>query len=264
MAKIIIPREELPNLSQEGVNRFRFRVINKNRNLTSQWSVIGNIKRPAEQINYELPNTFSVTPGDNHLSVFWEKNEGTIQEYEVFFKQYLRRFDSLSGDFNYFSNPSYLYEVTSLSHSFVYGRFSSLVGISPPSPQGAQVMIKNYVYPRINRNEWKVSFAERKSNVVSINIQPGVTDFDRSYNSNGTVYIDTSIVDSLFPFTSFADMEVFNKIRTVSSITKTSSHTIINFSSVGPKILIDNPTEDSVVKRIDLDPLFVSEYVNWT
>jgi hypothetical protein len=264
MAKIIIPRQDLPSLSQEGVNRFRFRIINKNRNLSSQWSVIGNIKRPAEQIDYELPGTFSITPGDNHLSVFWEKNTGTIQEYEIYLKQYSRQFNGGSGSFNYFSESNYLYEVTSLNHSFVYGKFSGLVGINPPSPQGGQIMIKNYVYPRITRSNWKVLFAERKSNVVSIYIEPGVTDFDKSYNDNNTIYVDITIKSISTPFESFNDMILFNKIRTITTVTKTSSYTILSFASIGDNIEISDPSTDSTIKRIDLDPLFVSEYVDWT
>lgn len=265
MSKIIIPRNELPNLSQEGVNRFRFRVINKNRNLSSQWSVIGNIKRPEEQVDYELPDTFTVSPGDNHLLAIWERNINTFQEYEVYFKQYYRTFDMFLGSFRYSADPINLSEVTDKTTSFVYGSFSSRVGINPPTPMGAQVMIRNYRYPRVEKNKWQVLYAEVVSNVLSVYIQAGVTDFDNINNSIGKVFADTVISDSLNPFLTFEEMEIFNSIRSFTTVDKSNpSYTILRTTATSAKDIIISKPGGSFIQRIDHDPLFVSEYVDWT
>lgn len=45
MAKIIIPASSLPTTDVSGINVFRFRIVNNNRNLFSDWSVAFEIDR---------------------------------------------------------------------------------------------------------------------------------------------------------------------------------------------------------------------------
>lgn len=47
MAKVIIPAGSLPTTDATGINVLRFRVVNNNRNLFSDWSVAFEIDREA-------------------------------------------------------------------------------------------------------------------------------------------------------------------------------------------------------------------------
>lgn len=264
MAKIIVPRNELPSLSQEQTNRFRFRVINKNRNLASEWSTIGQIKRPIDDIDYELPNTFSAEAIQKGVMISWEKSNDISQVYDVYMKQYQRTFISASGGFySYNSLPLTLSESTTRNSAIVYGIYSSMVGVNPPSPQGAQVMVRNFEYPRLSKTQWPVLQCERKADVLKIYLPPNITEFDNSNNDTGTVYVDTTIQAATGSyFTSFASMELFNRVETYTVNKSNPSYTILQKSSVGTDISLFVPAI-GVAVRVDPDPLFISSYVNY-
>lgn len=264
MAKIIIPGNELPSLSQEQTNRFRFRVINKNRNLASEWSTIGQIKRPIDDINYELPNRFSTEAILSGVMVSWEKSNNISQLYDVYMKQYQRTFIMTGGGFySYNSLPLDFSESTTRNSAVVYGIYSNLAGTSLPSPQGAQVMLKNFQYPRLSKTEWPVLQCERQSNIIKIYLPPNITEFDNSNNNNGTVYVDTTIQAAKSSyFTSFASMELFNRVETYTVNKSNPSYTILQKSSTGADVNLFTP-EIGVATRVDPDPLFISSYVNY-
>lgn len=264
MAKIIIPRSELPSLSIEQTNRFRFRIVNKNRNLNSEWSVIGEVKRQVDDINYELPSTFSTQPISKSIIVSWEKSNDISQTYDVYMKQYERQFDMISGTFRYYSRELDFSESTTRSSSTVHGIYSDLVGINLPSPQGAQIMVRNFSYPRLTKRAWNVLECERKNNVVKIYLDPGITDFDNTYNDQGKVYVDMTIFrEKNVYFTTYADMRVFNQATDIFSVDKTDpNYTILQIQSTGSNITLFKP-EYGIVRRIEPDPLFISDYVNY-
>ena len=264
MAKIIVTRDELPSLSRELTNRFRFRVINKNRNLASEWSVIGQIKRPLDDINYELPNTFSVEAIQKGVMLSWEKSNDISQVYDVYTKQYDRVFIISGGFYSYGSSPLTFSESTTRNSAIVYGTYSSMIGINPPSPQGAQVMLRNFEYPRLSKSQWTVLQCERKANVIKIYLSPNITDFDSSNNDNGTVYVDTTIYAATGShFTSLASMEIFNKVETYTVNKTNPSYTILERTSVGSDVSLFVPSYGIAV-RIDPDPLFISSsYVDY-
>jgi hypothetical protein len=265
MAKIIIPRSELPNLSQEQTNRFRFRVINKNRNLASEWSTVGQIKRPVDDINYSLANTFSAEAIQKAVMISWEKSNNISQTYDVYMKEYQRTFISTGGGFySYNSSPLSLSESTTRNSAVVYGVYSGAVGVAPPSPQGAQIMVRNFQYPRLSKYQWPVLQCERKANVIKIYLSPNITDFDDSYNANGTVYVDTTIqAASGSYYTSFASMELFNIVETYTVNKTNPSYTILQRASVGTDVSLFVP-QTGIAVRVDPDPLFISSsYVNY-
>lgn len=264
MAKIIIPRSELPSLSIDQTNRFRFRLVNKNRNLNSEWSVIGEVKRQIDDIDYELPSTFSTQAMSKSIAISWEKSNDISQLYDVYMKQYERQFDFLSGNYKYYSRQLEFSESTERSYLTVHGIYSDLVGISLPSPQGAQIMVKNFSYPRITKKAWTVLSCERVGNVVKIYLEPGVTDFDKVFNEQNKVYVDMTILrEKNAYFSTYADMKVFNQITDIVSVNKSNpSYTILQIQSTGSNITLFNP-DYGVVRRIEPDPLFISDYVNY-
>lgn len=264
MSKIIIPRSELPSLSIDQTNRFRFRIVNKNRNLNSEWSVIGEIKRQVDDIDYELPSTFSTQAMSKSIAVSWEKSNDISQIYDVYMKQYDRQFDIGTGNYRYYSRELSFFESTERSYSTVHGIYSDLIGINIPSPQGAQIMIKNFSYPRITKRSWNVLACERVSNVAKIYLEPGVTDFDKTYNEENKTYVDMTILrEKNIYFTTYADMKVFNQVTDVMSVNKTNpSYTILEIQSSGSNVSLFNPTY-GIVRRIEPDPLFISDYVNY-
>lgn len=263
MAKIIIPRSELPSLSQEQTNRFRFRVINKNRNLASEWSTIGQIKRPIDDINYELPNTFSAEAIQKGIMISWEKSNDISQTYDIYMKQYQRRFILTGGFYSYNSSFLSFSESTTRNSAIVYGIYSSAVGVDPPFPQGAQVMVRNFEYPRLSKYQWPVLQCERKADLIRIYLPPNITDFDNSNNINGTVYVDTTIQAATGShFTSLASMELFNRVETYTVNKTNPNYTILEKISVGSNVSLFVP-QIGVAVRVDPDPLFISSYVDY-
>lgn len=265
MAKIIIPKTDLPSLSQEQTNRFRFRVINKNRNLASEWSTIGQIKRPVDDVDYELPNTFSIQAISNALMVSWEKSSNVYQVYDVYMKQYIRVFHtSGGGSYRYSAEELMFSESTSKNTAITHGIFSSYVGINVPTPEGAQILVTNFRYPRITRTAWNVLQCERVSNTIKIYLPPNITEFDNSYNANNTVYVDTTIAPPTgSPYSSLADMRVFNGVDTFTVNKSNPNYTILQRTSVGKDISLYTPTS-GIARRIEPDPLFISSsYVDF-
>lgn len=264
MAKIIIPRTDLPSLSQEHTNRFRFRVINKNRNLASEWSTVGQIKRPVDDIDYQLPNTFSAQAIQKGVLVSWEKSNDVSQVYDVYSKQYVKTFILSGGFYSFTSTPLTFSESTSTNSAVVYGTYSNYIGISPPSPTGAQIMVRNFNYPRLSKTEWPVIQCRRKSNTIEIYLQPNITEFDESYNANGTVYVDSTINAATGSyFTSLASMQLFNRVETYTVDKTNPSYILLTKTSVGADVNMFTPSY-GVVKRIDPDPLFISSsYVDY-
>lgn len=64
MAKIIIPRSELPIPVSDHINKFRFRVVNDNRNIYSDWSVINHVYQVELDPNSTRGIPSPTNPGD--------------------------------------------------------------------------------------------------------------------------------------------------------------------------------------------------------
>lgn len=260
MAKIIIPKSELPSLSAEQTNRFRFRIINKNRNLSSEWSPIGEVKRQVDDIDYSLPDTFTIDPLQSGLLVSWEKTSGNYQQYDIYRKQYSSEYVVMSGSTFYSSGELLFLESTSESSVVAHGLYSNRVGTSPPIPRGAQIMVRNFTYPRVEYPTWNISDCERKSNTVKLYIDAETDDFDDAFATNGYVYFDITVD---YPFTSKATMEIFNGVIEITNIDKTSpGYTILEYINSGADIASFKPGLGSA-KRISPDPLFVSGFVDY-
>lgn len=85
MARAIITKTQLPGVSEELTNKLRYRVVNRNRNLYSQWSVIGEIKRDREQTDFEQ-NTNSFTTDNsisNVINISWYTPD-INQEFDIY------------------------------------------------------------------------------------------------------------------------------------------------------------------------------------
>ena len=85
MSKIIIPKSELPELSTSLTNKLRYRVMNKNRNLFSDWSIISEIKRDLQEIDfYSASSSYSIySEGNNRIAASWYTNN-INQNYDIY------------------------------------------------------------------------------------------------------------------------------------------------------------------------------------
>lgn len=266
MAKIIIPKNEIPSFSDEQTNRFRFRVVNKNRNLNSEWSVIGEIKRQIGDIDYTLPSSFGVNSINAGLIVSWQTINNINQLYDVHMKQYSRIYESAGGGYyTYFSEDSMLSESTSKNTATIHLiNTGGLIFTGGGGQNGSQAIVYNFSYPRKELTKWNVLGCERVSNVLKIYIQSGVTDFDKINNSNNYVYVDMTINPQYGQqYLSLEDMKVFNRVTFMTNINKTNpSYTILEKSDNGPNISYFKP-DSGYVRRLDPDPLFISDYKNY-
>lgn len=166
MSKAIISKIELPGVSEELINKLRYRVINRNRNLYSQWSVIGEIKRSRDQINFDENQTSFATDNSraNIINVTWYTSD-INQEFDVYVRYKLKRFDNSKGGFIYRYEPlQYLGRKSTNNISITPLPLSGRVGISSPSNYSVQTMVKLPEYPRIFSLPVEILNFERFSN----------------------------------------------------------------------------------------------------
>lgn len=97
MARIVIPQSELPipDVSDK-TNRFRFRVVNGNRNIYSDWSVINyinqdNLRTPEADVLPPITNpgdVLTVTPGNGAWDIGWTPVGTWIQDNNIITEDY--------------------------------------------------------------------------------------------------------------------------------------------------------------------------------
>lgn len=198
MSKVIISKTELPGVSEELINKLRYRVINRNRNLYSQWSVIGEIKRSRDQINFDDNQTSFATDNSrtNIVNVTWYTSD-INQEFDVYIRYKLKRFDNFTGNFIYRYEPlQYLGRKDTNSISIGHLPLSGRTSISAESNHSVQTMVKLPEYPRLASLPIKILNFERSSNeyiyytnrevnfvagdYVNINLENGPSGVDNS------------------------------------------------------------------------------------
>jgi len=143
MAKVIIPKSSLPNVSDELTNKLRFRIVNKNRNLYSEWSIIGEIKRDLDTTNFDNnSSSYSINSSiSNRIDATWYTAD-INQEFDIYVRYKVQYVSALYGTFSEYQNLQYLGRKNTNSVSV---NKLPLSGISSPyttSCTGVQIMVK--------------------------------------------------------------------------------------------------------------------------
>lgn len=209
MARAIITKTQLPGVSEELTNKLRYRVVNRNRNLYSQWSVIGEIKRDREQTDFEQ-NTNSFTTDNsisNVINISWYTPD-INQEFDIYVRYIYKQFSIfIAGDMYFYQPIQFLgrKNVNTLSIG-EQPPFPGQVFTNPFSNYGIQAIIKLPEYPRLNSIPINILNFERKANFY-------VYYLDREPTFESGDYVNINLQNS-----STVDNSQFAGIKKVSSI----------------------------------------------
>jgi hypothetical protein len=174
MSKIIIPKEQLPNLSENFTNKLRYRVVNKNRNLYSDWSIIGEIKRNLEETNFnDNADSFTAYSANSKIEVSWYITD-INQEYQIYVK-YISH-----------TNPTHTWETTQYLGKKATNSVSIAQKPIASDPYGAQILVKLPAYPDIANQIMNVDFISRGSGVATYQT-------DRSHLLSSGDYVDLMV-----------------------------------------------------------------------
>lgn len=177
MAKIIIPKEQLPNVSDDLTNKLRYRIINKNRNLYSEWSIIGEIKRDVESTDFLADATsFSASATmPNRIEVTWYTVD-INQSFDMYIRYITREY--------YAAGPTTWYKYEDLQYlgrkdtnylSITRMPLSGVASLYSLTSYGAQVMVKLPEYPKVESPSITISSFERSSNYIEYTLSKNVT-----------------------------------------------------------------------------------------
>lgn len=211
MAKVIIPKSSLPNVSDELTNKLRFRIVNKNRNLYSEWSIIGEIKRDIDTTNFDNnSSSYSINSSiSNRIDATWYTAD-INQEFDIYVRYKLQYVSAIYGTFSEYQNLQYLGRKN--TNSVSVNRLP-LSGISSPyttSCTGVQIMVKLPEYPRIDSLPINITQFDRTGNSLrywlSRNVPFSVGDY---------VNINLNTNTSISPF---QDNSIFSGIKRVTGI----------------------------------------------
>lgn len=262
MAKAIIPKEQLPEVDENLVNKLRFRVINRNRNLYSQWSVIGEVKRQRELVDF-LTNATSYSATStktNNIDISWYTTN-INQEYEVYVRYITKSLYVPTGATLYSYEPlSYLGRKNVNSISLSRMPLSDRLSIYTLSSYGLQAMVKLPEYPRVASTPIEVSEFRRKSNLLDYWLT-------RSVPFKAGDYININL-NNFEDISSPVDNSIFAGIKRVYSVGSEGPNTF-SVQSVGSDIPLRSavdygPTLKNTVEKINGQVQFITGDVIFT
>ena len=212
MAKIIIPKTSLPSVSDELTNKLRYRIINKNRNLFSEWSVIGEIKRDLEETNFDENQTsFSTNSSvSNRVDVAWYTSN-INQNFDIYVRYKTRQLYSPTPFTWYlYEDLQFLGRKDTNSISLSRLPLSDRVSIYSLNSYAVQVMVKLQEYPRIESVPINITEFRRKSNFLEYYLQRDVP-----FRAGDYVNIN---LNNYYIFGTERDNSIFAGIKRVSSV----------------------------------------------
>lgn len=233
MAKIIIPKEQLPNVSDDLINKLRYRVINKNRNLYSEWSVIGEIKRSLDIVDFDSDATsYSIDSSiSNRIDATWY-TANINQEFDIYTRYKIENFSPTYGTFYSYENLEYLGRKNTNSVSINKLPLSERVSIYTISCFSVQIMVKLPEYPRIESLPINIVEFDRKSNYLRYWLER-----DTPFAVGDYININLNNNNAVTPF---EDNSVFAGIKRVASVKDDGSNSF-KVASVGSDIALRSP-----------------------
>lgn len=211
MAKIVIPKESLPNVSDEFTNKLRYRLINKNRNLYSQWSVIGEIKRDINPTDFlQDATSYSVDSSiSGRIDATWYTSD-INQDFDIYVRYKLSFFSPAYGTFYNHEDLQYLGRKNTNYVSINKLPLSGRISIYSFNNYSAQIMVKLPEYPRIDSLPINITEFDRKSNYLRYWLERDVP-----FSAGDYVNINLNNNTAVSPF---EDNSLFAGIKRVYSI----------------------------------------------
>ena len=211
MAKIIIPKSALPSVSDELTNKFRYRIINKNRNLYSQWSVIGEIKRELEQADFDTnTRSYSIDSSiSNRIDATWYTAD-INQKFDIYVRYKLFFFSPAYGTFYNHDSLSFLGRKNTNYVSINPLPLSSRISIYSFGNYSAQIMVKLPEYPIIDSLPVNIDQFDRKNNYLRYWLQ-------RDVPFSAGDYVDITLNNNT-AVSPFEDNSLFAGIKRVYSV----------------------------------------------
>jgi hypothetical protein len=225
MPKVVIPKSDLPDLSTDLTNKLRYRVLNRNKNLYSDWSVIGEVKRALEQINFSSASASynAYSEGNNRVDAFWYSSD-INQNFDVYVRYILKTV--IEGTFVtlYSYDPIQYLGRKSTNSLTIAKKPMDLVSFNSLSYYGLQLMVKLPEYPIVSNSPISITQARRKSNELQYTLE-------RSHSLSIGDYVNITFKNKT-TYGSEADYSLYSGIKQVSS---TSPNGVNSFgvSSVG-------------------------------
>lgn len=258
MAKIIIPKEQLPNLSDDLTNKLRYRIINKNRNLYSEWSIIGAIKRDFQEVDFTTDATSysaSATMA-NRIEATWYTAD-INQSFDIYVRYKTEEY--------YAAGPTTWYKYETLQYlgrketnylSLSRMPLSNITSNYSLTSYGVQIMVKLPEYPKIESSSISVVDFSRTSNYIEYSLS-------RDVNFSAGDYVNIDIANN-YSIVSAQDNSAFSGIKRVYSVGDSGNNTFKVSSSGSDIPLRVPPDSSSSVSKINGKIQFVTSDILFT
>lgn len=260
MPKVVIPKSDLPDLSTDLTNKLRYRVLNRNKNLYSDWSVIGEVKRALEQINFSSASASynAYSEGNNRVDAFWYSSD-INQNFDVYVRYILKTITE--GTFaTLYSYDAIQYLGRKSTNSLTIAKKPmDLVSFNSLSYYGLQLMVKLPEYPIVSNTPINIDGVSRTSNYLQYFLA-------RSHSLSVGDYVNISFNNQI-TYGSEIDYSLFSGIKKVSRIDSASNFSVY---TPGSNINFIKPPEiggyPNVVEKVSGSVLFATDnivFVPW-
>ncbi len=222
MSKIIIAKSELPDLSTNLTNKLRYRIMNKNRNLFSDWSIISEIKRELEQIDFSSASSSYAAYSNeaNKVEASWY-TANINQNYDIYVRYILKTIKESSFVTLYsYDKIQYLGRKNVNYLTISKKPTTGLVSFNQLSYYGLQLMVKLPEYPIISSLAISINQARRKDNHLQYFLE-------RSHLLSVGDYVNIEF-NNVITTGSEIDYSFFAGIKQVSTIESASSFGVYN------------------------------------
>ena len=212
MSRIVIPKSELPDLSTSLTNKLRYRIMNKNRNLFSDWSIISEIKRELEQIDFSsASSSYAVYAGSNSkVEASWYSSN-INQNYDVYVRYILKTITEGTFVTLYsYDQIQFLGQKDVNWISISKKPTTGLVSLNALSYYGLQLMVKLPEYPIIASLPIGINQVRRKDNYLEYYLE-------RSHLLSVGDYVNINMNNNI-TYGSEVDYSLYSGIKQVSLI----------------------------------------------
>lgn len=255
MPKVVIPKSDLPDLSTDLTNKLRYRVLNRNKNLYSDWSVIGEVKRALEQINFSSASASynAYSEGNNRIDAFWYSSD-INQNFDVYVRYILKTITEGTFVTLYSYDPIEYLGRKATNSLTIAKKPMDRISFNSLSYYGLQLMVKLPEYPIVSNSPINITQVRRKSNYLEYFL-------DRSHSLSVGDYVNINFNNNS-TYGSEVDNSLFSGIKRVSRIDTVSDFSVY---SPGTDINLINPPEiggyPNVVEKVSGSVLFATENI---
>jgi hypothetical protein len=255
MSKVVIPKSDLPDLSTEFTNKLRYRVLNRNKNLYSDWSVIGEVKRELEQIDFSSASaSYNVySEGNNRVEAFWYSSD-INQNYDIYVRYILKTITEGTFATLYSYDPIEYLGRKAVNSLSIAKKPMDRMSFNSLSYHGIQLMVKLPEYPIVLSSPIAIDGVRRTSNHLEYFLL-------RSHSLSVGDYVNINFNNNI-TYGSEQDYSLFSGIKRVSRIDSESNFSV---SAPGENINFIKAIEidgyPNVVEKINGSVVFATQDV---